>query len=138
MSDKVGQQLGNYRLVRLLGQGGFAQVYLGEHIHLETQAAVKVLHTQVGSNEMKLFLKEARTIAHLEHPRIVRVLEFGIENDSPYLVMTYAPKGSLRQRHPKGEKLPLNVIIPYVEQIAEALQYINDQKLVHRDVKQEN
>jgi eukaryotic-like serine/threonine-protein kinase len=103
MTDRVGQQLGNYRLVRILGQGGFAQVYLGVHIHLETKAAVKVLHTQVGSNELELFRKEARTIARLEHPRIVRVLEFGVENDSPYLVMTYAPNGTLRQRHPKGD-----------------------------------
>ncbi len=138
MTNREGQQLGNYRLARLLGEGGFAQVYLGEHIHLETQAAVKVLHTQVDSNKMKLFRKEARTIARLEHPHIVRVLEFGIENDSPYLVMTYAPNGTLRQRHPKGEQLPLKVILPYIEQVAEALQYIHDQKLIHRDVKLEN
>jgi eukaryotic-like serine/threonine-protein kinase len=138
MTNRLGQQLGNYRLINLLGRGGFAEVYLGEHIHLETQAAVKVLHTQVGSNELELFRKEARTIAHLDHPHIVRVLEFGIENGFPYLVMTYAPNGTLRQRHPKGEKLPLNVILAYVEQIAEALQYIHSQKLIHRDVKPEN
>ncbi|HEY6284901.1 MAG TPA: serine/threonine-protein kinase [Ktedonobacteraceae bacterium] len=138
MTDRVGQQLGNYRLVRILGRGGFAEVYLGEHIHLETQAAVKVLHTQVGSNELELFRKEARTIARLEHPRIVRVLEFGVEKNSPYLVMTYAPNGTLRQRYPKGEQLPLNVILSYVEQVAEALQYIHDQKLIQRDVKPEN
>jgi serine/threonine protein kinase/Tfp pilus assembly protein PilF len=138
MTNHEGQQLGNYRLIRLLGKGGFAQVYLGEHIHLETQAAVKVLHTRVGNDDMELFRKEARTIARLEHPRIVRVLEFGIENFSPYLVMTYAPKGTLRQRYPKGEQLPLQVILPYVKQVAAALQYIHDQKLVHRDVKPEN
>lgn len=138
MTNRVGQQLGNYRLVSLLGRGGFAEVYLGEHVHLETQAAVKVLHTQVGSNELELFRKEARTIARLEHPRIVRVLEFGVENDSPYLVMTYAPNGTLRQRHPKGEQLPLKMILPYVKQVAEALQYIHNQKLIHRDVKPEN
>ena len=138
MTNRPGQQLGNYRLINLLGRGGFAEVYLGEHIHLGTQAAIKVLHTQVNSNEIEMFRKEARTIARLEHPRIVRVLEFGIENDSPYLVMTYAPNGTLRQRHPKGEQLPLQVILPYVEQVAEALQYIHDQKLIHRDVKPEN
>ena len=111
MTNRVGQRLGNYRLIRLLGRGGFAEVYLGEHVHLGTQAAIKVLHTQVNSNEIEKFRKEARTIARLEHPRIVRVLEFGIENDSPYLVMTYAPNGTLRQQHPKGEQLPLKVIL---------------------------
>ena len=83
MTDRLGQQLGNYRLIRLLGRGGFAEVYLGEHIHLETKAAIKVLHTQVNSNDTELFRKEARTIARLENPRIVRVLEFGVENSSP-------------------------------------------------------
>ena len=138
MTNRVGQRLGNYRLIRLLGRGGFAEVYLGEHVHLGTQAAIKVLHTQVNSNEIEKFRKEARTIARLEHPRIVRVLEFGIENDSPYLVMTYAPNGTLRQHHPKGEQLPLKVILSYVKQAAEALQYIHDQKLIYRDVKPEN
>ena len=49
MADRVGEQLGNYRLVRLLGQGGFAEVYLGEHIHLSTPAAIKVLHARLTS-----------------------------------------------------------------------------------------
>ncbi len=69
----MGQQIGNYNLIRLLGQGGFAEVYLGEHIYLKTQAAIKVLHTQLASSEIQSFLVEARTIAHLEHPHIVRV-----------------------------------------------------------------
>ena len=49
--DYPGQQLGNYRLVRLLGEGGFAEVYLGEHIHLKTQAAVKLLHTRLTNDD---------------------------------------------------------------------------------------
>src|SRR6266478_990287 len=96
MADRVGQQLGNYRLVRLLGQGGFADVYLGEHIHLETQAAIKVLHTQLAGDEIEQFRLEAKRVAHLEHPHIVRVLEFGVEGTTPFLVMSYAPGGTLR------------------------------------------
>src|SRR5213082_458406 len=102
MGYRPGQQLGNYRLLRQIGQGGFADVYLGEHIHLGTQAAVKVLHTQVASEDIESFRSEARTIAQLEHPNIVRVLEFGLENGIPFLVMSYAPNGNLRQRHEKG------------------------------------
>src|SRR5215831_10826189 len=80
MSDKVGQQLGNYRLIRLLGEGGFAQVYLGEHVYLDTQAAIKVLQTQSTSDNVGWFRSEARTVARLVHPNIVRVLDYGAEH----------------------------------------------------------
>lgn len=138
MADRVGQQLGNYRLTRLLGQGGFAEVYLGEHIHLNTLAAVKVLHTQLATEDVESFRAEARTVARLEHPNIVRVLEFGIEGTIPFLVMSYAPNGSLRQRHPRGTPLPTNIILQYIKQVADALQYAHDEKLIHRDIKPEN
>ncbi len=138
MISRIGQQLGNYRLTRLLGQGGFAEVYLGEHIHLNTLAAVKVLYTQLASEDFEGFRAEARTVARLEHPNIVRVLEFGLEGPVPFLVMSYAPNGSLRQRHPRGAPLPLNIILQYIKQVADALQYAHDEKLIHRDIKPEN
>ena len=138
MVEYVGQQLGNYQLIRLLGEGGFAEVYLGEHIYLGTQAAIKVTRMSLATNEMENFRTEARTIANLVHPNIVRVLEFGVQDGNPFLVMDYAPNGTLRQRHPRGLAVPLPTIIPYVQQVAEALQRAHDEKLIHRDVKPEN
>ncbi len=138
LPNHVGQQLGNYRLIRLLGEGGFAQVYLGEHVHLGTQAAVKVLHTQLTNQDIEAFRTEARTIAHLIHPHIVRVLDFGVEDNTPFLVMDYASNGTLRNLHPKGTSLPLATIVNYVKQVADALQYAHDEKLIHRDIKPEN
>jgi WD40 repeat protein len=138
MGDLVGQQLGNYRLIQMLGQGGFAEVYLGEHIYLETPAAIKVLRTQLASDEVEHFRAEARTIARLVHPHIVRVLEFGVDGSTPYLVVDYAPNGTLRKRHPFGSPLPLATIVSYVNQVAQALQYAHDQHVIHRDVKPEN
>ncbi len=140
MADHVGQQLGNYRLNRLLGQGGFANVYQGEHVYLKTQAAIKVLHARLATSDQDNFLNEARTIAALDHQHIVRVLEFGVEpqDDIPFLVMTYAPHGTLRERHPKGSRLSLASILPYVRQAAAALQYAHEQKVIHRDIKPEN
>jgi len=138
MVDHVGQQLGNYRLSRLIGHGGFAEVYLGEHIHLNTQAAIKVLQIRLTGSNLEQFRNEARTIASLVHPNIVRVLDFGVEDDIPFLVMDYAPNGTLRQRHPRGVPLPPLSIVPYVEQAAAALQYAHNEKLIHRDVKPEN
>src|SRR5437868_6090636 len=108
----IGQQLGNYRVMRLLGQGGFAQVYLAEHVHLGTQAAIKVLTARLTSEELETFRGEARTIARLEHPHIVRVLDFGVQDNIPFLVMSYAPSGSLRAQHPKDTQLPLTTIVP--------------------------
>jgi serine/threonine protein kinase len=136
--DYTGQRLGNYRLSRLLGEGGFAEVYLGEHIHLKTLAAVKLLHTRLTNDDIENFRREAQTIARLIHPHIVRVLDFGVEGNAPYLVMDFAPHGTLRNRHPKGTRIPLASIVNYVRQVAEALYYAHSQRLIHRDIKPEN
>ena len=138
MTAYLGHQFGNYRLISLIGQGGFADVYLGEHIHLNTLAAIKVLQMRLAGNNLEQFRNEARTIASLTHPNIVRVLDFGIEENIPYLVMEYASNGTLRQRHPKGIPLSPLSIVPYLQQTADALQYAHDRKLIHRDIKPEN
>src|SRR5216684_737503 len=138
MADRSGQQLGNYRLLRLLGRGGFAEVYLGQHIYLNSQAALKVLQIALNDEDIEHFAKEARTLASLTHPHIVRVLDFAVENGTPFLVMEYAANGTLRQRHPHGTLLPVETIISYVRQVASALQYAHDQRLIHRDIKPEN
>jgi serine/threonine protein kinase len=90
MMGRTGRQLGNYRLLQLLGNGGFADVYLGEHIYLKTRVAIKVLHAQL-THDSENFYAEARLIASLAHPHIVRVLDFGVENTIPYLVMGMPP-----------------------------------------------
>ncbi|GAC1350870.1 MAG: hypothetical protein NVSMB27_37580 [Ktedonobacteraceae bacterium] len=139
MLELVGQQLGNYRLIQSLGHGGYAEVYLGEHLRLNTAAAIKVLHARLGSSEdIDRFQEEGRIVASLVHPHIVRVFDFDVAHDIPFMVMDYAPNGSLRRRHPKGERLALSTILPYVKQVAEALQYAHDQHFVHRDIKPEN
>src|SRR5207245_9383333 len=76
--------------------------------------------------------------SRLVHPHIVRVPDFGIEASIPYLVIEYAPNGTMRHRYPKGTQVPLPLVVMYIKQIASALQYAHTNRLIHRDVKPEN
>jgi len=139
MADRVGQQFGDYRLTRFLGRGSFGDVYLGEHVHDNTLAAIKVLQARLTPEDLKEFINEVSTTFRLQHPNIVRLLDFGIgADDTPFLAMDYAPNGTLRQRNPKGTRLPLDTIVTYIKHIAVALQYAHDKRRVHRDVKPDN
>jgi eukaryotic-like serine/threonine-protein kinase len=138
IGSRAGQKLGNYQLRLLIGQGSFAEVYLGEHTHLKTQAAIKVLHTHLAKEDQERFLNEARTIAALKHPNILSILEFGMENGVPFLVMDYAPNGSLRQRYSHDQRPTPIIILPHLKQVAGALQYAHQEHIIHRDIKPEN
>ncbi len=139
MTDLAGQQLGNYRLLQRLGQGGFAEVYLGKHVRLGMKAAIKVLQTHLLTrSQIAAFRKEARTLVALTHPHIVHVLDFDVQDSRPFLVLDYVPNGSLHKKHPRGSRVPLEQIVSYVQQVANALDYAHAHKLIHRDVKPEN
>jgi len=134
MFNWSGQQFGSYQLAALLGRGGFANVYLGEHVHHGTLAAIKVPRSP-SQDKRELFVKEMRTLAGLNHPHVVQVLEYGVEDGIPFLAMNYARRGSLQQIYHEGKLFSLDTIVSYAGQIADGLQYIHDRRLVHRDVK---
>src|SRR5437667_8206521 len=98
---QAGQPLGKYRLIRQLGTGGFAEVFLGEHQYLKHRVAIKVLTIPLDKKQADRFLLEARTMVALKHPHIVGCSDFDIEG-VPFLVMDYVPGGTLRDRHPEG------------------------------------
>ncbi len=130
------QQLGNYKLVRVIGHGGFATVYLGRHVHLKANyAAVKVLKVNA---EADLFRQEAQTIMDLAHPNITRVLDFGIQDETTFIIMEYAPYGSLQTQYKPGTIVALDAVLSYVNQAASALQYAHNHRIIHRDVKPSN
>lgn len=138
MKNLIGQRFGQYRLLHLLGRGGFAEVYLGEHIYLGSQAAIKVLTAPQAPETTCKFLNEARTLVKLAHPHIIRILDYGIMEHIPFLVMDYTPGGTLHERYRRGQRLPLSTIVKHIKEVAEALQYAHDEGLIHRDVKPAN
>lgn len=138
MSNRLGQQLGHYLLISVLGTGRLASVYLGKHTSLKTLAAIKVLHVPPSDDHLREIREQALIAVPFTHPNILRTYEFNIEEDIPFIVMDYAPHGSLRDIHPKKSSLPLVSILMYIRQIAGALQYLHDRNLIHLDVKPEN
>jgi serine/threonine protein kinase len=146
--NRVGHELGNYRLMKLLGRGGYAEVYLAENKYLGVQTAIKVLKLRdLDPLEQEQFRSEAKKMTTLEHPHIIKVLDYGIEmsqrgsgvdGSTPYLVMEYAPLGTLRHLYTHRESMPLPKVVSYTKQIAEALQYVHDKNIIHLDVKPEN
>jgi outer membrane protein assembly factor BamB len=137
--ERIGQMVGDYRLLRWLGGGGFGNVYLAEQVRDGQQVALKLLQTRLTQqDELRAFINEARTM-RLRHPHIVPLLDFGLSReDTPFLVMEYAPRGTLRDLHPKGTRVPLSRAVEYATQVASALQYAHERHLIHRDVKPEN
>ena len=132
-------EFGNYLLLRQIGHGGNANVYLAEHLYLKTRVAVKLLQLSLASSdEIKHFLFEAQLQAHLQHRHIMRVLDFGWKKGTPFMVMEYAPRGTLRYALPQGVPLPLSMVLPFITQAAASLQYVHNQEIIHCDVKPDN
>ncbi len=142
---------GKYRVERCLGRGGFAEVYLVTHVALNAPRAVKVIHRKapgVGSTDMRLywerFTLEARLGARLDHPNIIRVHDFIAEGEEAlYLVMEYAPGGSLYDRIEAvrdGKRPPLSVeeVVRMGTDVALGLAALHERQIVHRDLKPSN
>jgi eukaryotic-like serine/threonine-protein kinase len=151
MTHYEGWQFDQYIIDRLIGQGGFADVYLAWDDYLDRWVAIKILHKDLTDTELEKFFEEARIMANLKHPQIitvfafsfVKVIEFNRYRKIPYFVMDYAPNGTLAERHPHGERLAIDTVIQYLRQIVDALQYIHNYELVghglvHQDIKPAN
>lgn len=135
----IGRALGKYQIVDLIGRGGMATVYKAFQEDVERFVAVKVLppHPGQDSQYIERFRLEARTIARLEHPHILPLYDYGVQDDILYLVTMYVEGGSLNDRLRQGT-LPLSTIDRLLTQIASALDYAHRQGVIHRDIKPDN
>jgi serine/threonine protein kinase len=137
--SKAGEKYGQHILQSLISSDGFSETWLGTHERDGSKATIQVLNLSLSTaEEQTKFFDEADWLRSLQHPNIVRILARGLQGETPYLVMEYTPNGTLRTKYPRGTQLPSPLVVQYVKQIAGALQYAHDQRLIHRNVKPEN
>lgn len=139
MTDLIGQTVGQYHINSVLGEGGMAIVYRATQVNVGRDVAIKVIETKLARNPefVKRFEREARTIANLDHPHILKMFDFGQQEDLIYLVMELKTGGSLAQLIKRGP-LSLDQVEKLGSQLAEALDYAHKKGIVHRDLKPQN
>ena len=139
MSFTIGENIGPYRIIEQLGQGGMATVYKAYHASLDRYVALKVLHLAFNQDQTftARFQREARVVAKLEHPSIVPVYDFSEHEARPYLVMKYIEGDTLKARLNQGP-LSSKEIEDVVNSIGSALGYAHRQGILHRDIKPSN
>ncbi|MFC1960373.1 protein kinase [Chloroflexota bacterium] len=148
MSDPlIGTMLGDYKILSLLGQGGMARVYRGHDEKLDRYAAVKVTDADFVVDELKdeyeaRFTREARAIAHLTHPNIVGIYQFGQQEGRYFMAMHFIEgqdlRFVLREYAERGELLPVDQVVSIMRDTAAALDYAHRHGVIHRDIKPSN
>jgi serine/threonine-protein kinase len=133
------QTLGKYTLGELLGQGGMGAVYRSHHPLLNRPIAIKVMLASIAADPQahQRFLREAQVVAVLSHPNIINIFDIDVQDGQPYIVMDFAPGGSLAARL-HGGPLALDETLRLAIPLADALAYAHGQGLIHRDLKPAN
>lgn len=136
--DLDGVTIDRYKIINELGRGGLAVVYRAIDNMLDRNVAIKILQPEISSKEklLKRFNREAKTLANLSHSNIVKVLDFGDYEGTPYLVMEFISGGTLSTR--LGKPINYAEAAAILAPVARALNYAHQQKVVHRDIKPAN
>jgi tRNA A-37 threonylcarbamoyl transferase component Bud32 len=137
----IGRSIGNYKIVRVLGEGGMGTVYLAEHPMIGKRVAVKMLRPDLGADPglVSRFFQEAKAVNEIRHPNIVDISDFGHTQDGiVYFVMELMEGQSLRDRLSAKGPLPLSEAITCARQVIDALAAAHRVGIVHRDLKPDN
>src|ERR687892_1840272 len=131
---------GRYRILRKLGSGGMANVYLAEDEELGRRVAIKILNERYANDEsfIERFRREAKSAAGLSHPNIVSIYDRGKAEGTYYIAMEYLDGRSLKELIVSRGPAPVNVAIEYARQILDALRFAHRNGIVHRDIKPHN
>src|SRR6266404_2828376 len=134
------QTVGNYDLLEKVAEGGMGSVYRGRHRDTGQMVAIKIMPPQTAANAVLLrrFEQEFRAASQLDHPNIVRALDYCDQGDSPYLVMEFVEGESLGQKIERDGRLPEAESIRLIAQVAQGLHRAHKQGMIHRDVKPDN
>jgi len=129
----------SYRIERELGQGGMATVYLAHDLKHQRSVAIKVLRPELAAViGAERFLREIKTIATLQHPHILGLIDSGEVNGTAYYVMPFVEGESLRDRLTREKQLPIADAVRIATEVAAALDYAHRHGVIHRDIKPEN
>lgn len=147
----IGEVFGNFKLIEEIGQGGMGVVYRGEHIHLGTPGAVKLIHPSFRNlpGFIERFKREAKVMLEFSQPHIIRVHDMGMQGETYYMAMEYAPGGSLMSFRKAAraamelpledpDRLPIKRIIELMCQVCDGLEYAHQRGYIHRDLKPSN
>ncbi|HEV3437784.1 MAG TPA: serine/threonine-protein kinase, partial [Gemmata sp.] len=136
-----GFRIGSYTILDLLGRGGMGAVYLAEHVALHRKVAIKILIPGKNDDQklaLERFQREARSVAALDHPNIVRIFDVASHNRVPYLVMEFVEGETLQHTIDRNGPFPYPTATEYVAQAASGLQHAHEKGFVHRDIKPGN
>jgi serine/threonine protein kinase/formylglycine-generating enzyme required for sulfatase activity len=139
-ADPIPPNVGRYRILRLLGEGGFGRVYLAHDDQLDRPVAIKVPHRRLVARieDAATYLAEARTVAKLDHPHIVPALDVGSTDHCPFFFVSKFIEGTTLAHRIRIDRPTVAMTAELVATVAEALQYAHSKGLVHRDIKPSN
>ena len=136
-----GQKINNrYEIVKSIGEGGMANVYLANDTILDRKVAVKVLRGDLSGDDkfIRRFQREALAVSNLSHPNIVEVYDVGEEDGEHYIVMEYIEGKTLKQLLKKRESLTLTEVIDIMTQLTDGIAHAHESYIIHRDIKPQN
>jgi serine/threonine protein kinase len=139
-AQPAGTRIGVYQILEKIGRGGMGSVYRGQDLHSGKTLAIKLLPGEAATDPVLglRFAQECQVTRKLDHPHIVRVLDFGVDGSRSYLVMEYVDGESLGQRLEREGRLPEATAVRLIAQVGEALHWAHQRRLIHRDVKPDN